>query len=242
MCNGFTVRNNNGAALMVIPSSVQRGREAIGPDSLLRGRRRLSQLSLYQGEDGEDEDDDIDSEPPDVDISNFRRPATVGWNAGRSPPNARKAMGRSSTSTTSVHICSNCGSEFVKYFGRCPTCKEWNTLQEHSITRAPDSGPSRPMFHRSSGGAGGSWVAGDGDSGAYVKPIRLVELNKQQQSGSNMGSRRIVLQDDRELNTVLGGGLMKGSLILLGGDPGVGKVRCASVELCMFSTHGCAAF
>jgi predicted ATP-dependent serine protease len=123
--------------------------------------------------------------------------------------------------------------------GRCPTCKEWNTLQEHAVTRQPaiDGGGARPVFGRSAHQRPGSWLdniyGSDGGSGGGGMlgpvgnvPVRITALTAKEKSGSPSTaatSRRIMVPDDEEFNTVLGGGIMKGSLTLLGGDPGVGK-------------------
>ena len=142
--------------------------------------------------------------------------------------------------------------------GRCPTCKEWNTIQEHVVSRAPtisssSSSSLRPIF----GGGGknsafatnerpvGSWLddlpsysaGGVGNVNIGNVPIRITDLTTSSTTNANGDStsgntgshqqRRILIPDDDEFNTVLGGGIMKGSLILLGGDPGVGKSTLA---------------
>jgi DNA repair protein RadA/Sms len=195
-----------------------------------------------------DDDDDDDDEPPDVDVANFRAStASFGWNKGRSSPNTRKALGTSSSMAARVHICSNCGSEFVKFFGRCPTCKAWNTIQEHAVIRRKansNKGGGRPIFGSTSTATTmnprrhGSWLDDDGSSfGTFMgnsfdnnnnAPVRITDLTEDadHSNPNNVRSqkhRRILVPKDDELNLVLGGGIMKGSLILLGGDPGVGK-------------------
>lgn len=201
-------------------------RDVASPSSTLAPpSSKISPLRLSYNND--EDDDDEDDPGIDVDVANFRPPtAALGWNSGRSSPAGRKAMGRSSSSTARVHVCSNCGSEFVKYFGRCPTCKEWNTLQEHTIARAVGSGPPQPLFRRDSG----SWVEG---SSSFAQPMRLVDIVKEQESsGANRSlPRRLVLQKDPEMNAVLGGGIMRGSLTLIGGDPGVGKVGMVALQM-----------
>ena len=111
-------------------------------------------LNPYNEDDNEivdDDDDDDDDDPPSVDVSQFVPPrASFGLNRGRSSPSQRKAMGRSGSSTAKIYICSTCGSESVKWMGRCPTCQEWNTLQEHAVTRQAATPRTRPVF-----GAGG---------------------------------------------------------------------------------------
>ena len=197
-------------------------------------RHSIRKLAMTSDDDEFDDDDDYDDEPPKVDVSNFTPPSTAttfGFNSGRSAPSQRKAMGTAGTGTTSVHVCTNCGCESVKWMGRCPTCKEWNTMQEFAVPRGdtPASGSKmRPTFGRSSsswldGIAGG---AGGDDYGNYYSPVRVTDIIKDQRSASSKtwdAENRLVVPDDDELNNVLGGGIMKGSLVLVGGDPGVGK-------------------
>jgi DNA repair protein RadA/Sms len=183
-------------------------------------------------EDDGEEDDDDDDDAPEVDIKNFRPPKTTasfGFNRGRSSPSTRKAMGASKASSTKVFMCTNCGAETVQWMGRCPTCKEWNTLQEFSVQRSntPNNKP-RPLFGSSSSIHSGSaasrgttWLDGINDED-YEKPTSIDNIDMKSDD-----SKRILIPDDNELNMVLGGGLLKGSLILLGGDPGVGKSTLA---------------
>lgn len=214
-------------------------------------RKRTTILKQYKYNDDNDEEDD--DEPPDVDISAFSPPSSLaassvlsyGWNKGRSSPTTRKAMGRSASSVARIHLCTNCGSEFVKWMGRCPTCKEWNTLQEHAVTRQAPAEPAssrgglRPLFGRSRTSAL-SWLDGIASTGtsddpfAANRPVRVTDLygannNTTSSSSSSNGNSnsafrqpRIVIPNDDELNMVLGGGIMKGSLLLVGGEPGVG--------------------
>ena len=101
----------------------------------LRSRQWLEMMN-------DDDNDDDDDEPPDVDITQFSPPkssVSYGPGRGRSAPSQRKAMGTSGSSSTSVHVCTNCGAEFVKWMGRCPTCREWNTLQEFKVDRGESS-------------------------------------------------------------------------------------------------------
>ena len=97
-------------------------------------------------------------------------------------------------------FCQNCGAQSAKWIGKCPECGEWNTYAEEII--------SKP-------GKKEAWETGSGKS-ADSKPKLVSEINQ----GS--GEQRIVTSDN-ELNRVLGGGIVKGSLILLGGEPGIGK-------------------
>jgi DNA repair protein RadA/Sms len=97
-------------------------------------------------------------------------------------------------------FCQNCGAQSAKWIGKCPECGEWNTYAEEII--------SKP-------GKKEAWETVSGKS-ADSKPKLVSEINQ----GS--GEQRIVTNDN-ELNRVLGGGIVKGSLILLGGEPGIGK-------------------
>jgi DNA repair protein RadA/Sms len=185
----------------------------------------------------DEEEEDDDDVPPHVDVANFRAPtSTYGLNRGRSSPLTRKALGGKQGNAGEVvsYICTNCGSEFVKSFGKCPTCREWNTLQPHTSTRRSSLTPPRPAFSSSSswlGGGGnsrssGSWVgqpyystSGGGGAAAFDnRPVRITDVDLAAPEGT-----RLVVPDDDEFNLVLGGGITKGSLTLLGGDPGVGK-------------------
>ncbi|MCM1490310.1 MAG: DNA repair protein RadA [Muribaculum sp.] len=100
-------------------------------------------------------------------------------------------------STKSVYFCSNCGHESPKWLGRCPGCGEWNTFTEEKVSTKKDS--------RQKG-----LIPTEG-----ARPIRLSEIQP-------LDEPRIKMPSD-ELNRVLGGGLVAGSLTLLGGEPGIGK-------------------
>ena len=191
----------------------------------------MNQGADNEDEEDEDEEDDEDDEPPDVDVQDFRAPSmnsVVGMNSGRSAPSIRKAMGLSGAGTTKVHVCTNCGSEFVKWMGRCPTCREWNTLQEMAAPRVAGKASPRPTFRGSGGGgsngigsgsaSGSGWLGGVSD---YSIPVRVTDAVEQMKGPRRQN--RIIVPSDDEFNNVLGGGIMKGSLILMGGDPGVGK-------------------
>lgn len=100
--------------------------------------------------------------------------------------------------TKSVYFCSNCGYESPKFLGRCPSCGEWNTMQEEKVSVKGSRGSkSRGGLIKSS------------------RPIRLSEIE-------TLDEPRIPLPS-KELNRVLGGGLVNGSLTLIGGEPGIGK-------------------
>ena len=103
--------------------------------------------------------------------------------------------------TKTVFVCQNCGAESARWIGRCPSCKEWNTYHEEII--APAS-------------ARGSSFLADREK---RKPVLLdnVEANENNRQKTGIS----------ELDRILGGGMVSGSLILLGGEPGVGKSTLA---------------
>ncbi len=97
----------------------------------------------------------------------------------------------------SAYFCQNCGYETPKWLGKCPSCGEWNTFVEELIQKQV---PQVVAFSKSQ---------------QTAKPQSLQEIAKQEHD-------RILFPDD-ELNRVLGGGIVPGSLILFGGEPGIGK-------------------
>ena len=105
---------------------------------------------------------------------------------------------KASSKSKSVWFCTSCGNEFPKWMGQCPACKEWNTLQE------------REMISGVSGGRGAQHVPG-----ASRKPVRLKEVEATGEDRISLGST--------EVDRLLGGGIVKGSLVLIGGEPGIGK-------------------
>lgn len=103
-----------------------------------------------------------------------------------------------------AYVCSNCGQESAKWIGKCPACGQWNTYKEIRI--AADSGSMAAK------------------SAAHAVRNKLEHHNKPQflHEISSQDEPRIDMQD-AELNRVLGGGLVPGSIVLLGGEPGIGK-------------------
>jgi DNA repair protein RadA/Sms len=107
---------------------------------------------------------------------------------------------------TSTYVCSSCGTESAKWHGKCPGCEEWNTLVEERIVPV-QAGP------RGVGGGGGG--GGGSRRAKAVKPIRLADVVAP-------AVKRLVTGIG-EFDRVLGGGIVPGSLVLIGGAPGIGK-------------------
>ena len=99
------------------------------------------------------------------------------------------------TKTKTVWFCNNCGYENSKWLGKCPSCGEWNTFVEEKVTT-------------SKGGSKRGLVKSQ-------KPVKLSDIEIKEEARMKMPSG--------ELNRVLGGGLVAGSLTLIGGEPGIGK-------------------
>src|SRR6202166_4205747 len=98
---------------------------------------------------------------------------------------------------TITFVCTDCGGESLRWAGQCPHCQAWNTLQEFQVRKAPG------------GRARQSPISTD------ARPVPLTELVTE-------AAPRLTLAWG-ELNRVLGGGIVPGSLVLVGGEPGVGK-------------------
>ncbi|TDS58183.1 DNA repair protein RadA [Myroides indicus] len=98
-------------------------------------------------------------------------------------------------------FCQNCGTQFPKWMGQCTACKEWNTLVEEVIQKEEKS----------------SWKLASNISATQraAKPLKVKEIDSAEEIRMNTL--------DGELNRVLGGGLVPGSMVLLGGEPGIGK-------------------
>ena len=99
--------------------------------------------------------------------------------------------------TKTVYFCSNCGNESPKWLGKCPNCGEWNTYVEEKVTVKSAKESLLPA------------------SSMDNAPVRLSEIKWEKEERIQMPSG--------ELNRVLGGGLVPGSIILVGGEPGIGK-------------------
>jgi DNA repair protein radA len=103
-----------------------------------------------------------------------------------------------------AYVCSNCGQESAKWIGKCPSCGQWNTFKEIRIANDTGSMAAKNAAH-----AVRSSITNKN------KPLFLHEISAKDEP-------RIDMHDD-ELNRVLGGGLVPGSIVLLGGEPGIGK-------------------
>lgn len=97
---------------------------------------------------------------------------------------------------TQVFFCQACGHESAKWMGQCPACREWNTFVEETVDKKSAGKAKR-------------------DLGAEAKgiPLSQIEMTREERISTEI----------KELDRVLGGGIVRGSLILVGGDPGIGK-------------------
>ncbi len=135
---------------------------------------------------------------------------------------------------TTIFFCQNCGYESAKWMGQCPACHEWNTFAEEPVApKASGSGSGKPIAgvvqwdslgvrrgmtetgtgsDASAGTAGGRTGRGK-RSGLRALPLKDIAVNDTSRMSTGIA----------EMDRVLGGGLVQGSLILVGGDPGIGK-------------------
>lgn len=99
---------------------------------------------------------------------------------------------------TNIFFCQSCGFESTKWMGQCPGCKEWNSFVEEIVDKKSTSKSGKQ---------------GNGISDAKILPLSEIEM---------VNDKRI-MTNIKELDRVLGGGIVQGSLVLVGGDPGIGK-------------------
>ena len=99
-----------------------------------------------------------------------------------------------------VYHCTECGAEYPKWQGFCSQCGVWNSIEEEEIIIGKQDKASRTFTAQSI---------------TPSKPVRLGDIEQRSESRLSLG--------DPELDRVLGGGLVEGSFILLGGEPGIGK-------------------
>ncbi len=102
-----------------------------------------------------------------------------------------------------VFICSNCGAHSAKWIGRCPSCDSWDTYQEEIISKETSQEEKKKAWQVESKRPG------------TIRPIALPEIVA--------GDTKRIIVPDKEFNRVLGGGIVPGALILIGGQPGIGK-------------------
>ena len=102
------------------------------------------------------------------------------------------------TKAKTVWFCSNCGNEYSKWMGKCPACGEWNTMVEKEVVTG-----KRPLSATVS------------VPGAGRKPMPLKDVSTTAEDRVSLGNP--------EVDRLLGGGIVKGSLVLMGGEPGIGK-------------------
>ena len=104
-----------------------------------------------------------------------------------------------------MYVCSNCGQESAKWIGKCPACGQWNTYKE--IRVSADTGTNAARSAAQS--------VRSAMSSNHNRPMRLRDISAKDEPRMSTG--------DGELDRVLGGGLVPGSIVLLGGEPGIGK-------------------
>src|SRR2546425_11915884 len=97
--------------------------------------------------------------------------------------------------STITFVCTECGGESLRWAGQCPHCRAWNTLQEFQVRKATKESKSKPF--------------------EPARAVSLSEIASEDAPRTPLGWA--------ELNRVLGGGIVPGSLVLIGGEPGVGK-------------------
>ncbi len=107
-----------------------------------------------------------------------------------------------------IFVCSSCGYESAKWYGKCPSCGEWNTMQEEIREPVLKGNVTSKGIHSSS---------------AKVLPINQISSAEEERYHTGL----------TELDRVLGGGIVKGSLILISGDPGIGKSTIL-LQICQF--------
>jgi DNA repair protein RadA/Sms len=110
---------------------------------------------------------------------------------------------------TTIHVCSECGGQTAKWHGQCPVCNAWNTLVEEAVA-VEGKGGSRRLR-----------AVGASPRGQAPRRLRDVGAAPVERMSSGIG----------ELDRVLGGGLVPGSLVLLGGSPGIGKSTLTNMVL-----------
>ena len=114
-------------------------------------------------------------------------------------------MAKATKAPKTHFFCSACGNEEPRWFGRCPSCGAWNTAAEAPAEKAPAASAKSPRAR---------WApAGPAGAPRGPRPLAEVDVAAAQRAGTGL----------EELDRVLGGGVVAGSIILVGGDPGIGK-------------------
>jgi DNA repair protein RadA/Sms len=103
--------------------------------------------------------------------------------------------------TKFAYFCQSCGFESAKWLGKCPSCGQWNTFAEEIIEKSNKSVPD--------------WKAPSTSLQRSNKPVQVADISYNEEHR--------LLTPDSEFNRVLGGGIVAGSLVLIGGEPGIGK-------------------
>ena len=111
-------------------------------------------------------------------------------------------------------FCKECGYESAKWFGQCPACREWNTASEEPVAKTKTAKGKGVPVH----------IVSDGKN----EPSKLADINTKETDRMSTGIK--------ELDRVLGGGIVAGSLVLVGGDPGIGKSTLL-LQMCKNLSH-----
>ena len=110
-----------------------------------------------------------------------------------------------------MYICRECGAKSPKWAGKCPNCQAWNTLEEFSDTSKKSS---------------------------RISPGKILQTEKISPSSEIVSLSERLVSSSAELDSVLGGGLSRGSLVLLSGEPGIGKSTLALQMSEWYATRG----
>ena len=114
-----------------------------------------------------------------------------------------------------AYVCSNCGQESAKWIGKCPSCGQWNTFKEIRIAGETGTLAARNAGMTMRHGGAATMFGGVRASDGAAQPMKLRDISAHDEPRIDM--------HDEELNRVLGGGMVQGSITLLGGEPGIGK-------------------
>src|ERR1700709_271233 len=104
--------------------------------------------------------------------------------------------------TKIAYFCQSCGFESAKWLGKCPSCQQWNTFVEEIIDKGNNT-------------AVPTWKVTSNTQQRANKPVQVADIT--------FSEEHRMQTPDKEFNRVLGGGIVAGSLVLIGGEPGIGK-------------------